>query len=526
MPWQAPGEAIAVWSKFKLAALLAVVGLGALVPLYGDPRRAAVTHPEWARMLLRALQMDDAVQYAASASQAFSVLSWKNTLSFPADRYLRGAGVKIVEEDGERRVAAAEAEGEVAYPLTVLRGGDYRLRVHMRGNPAAPATAEIFELGEKAPVRTFSLVPASLTGWVDGGVTHLDRGPHTTVLRLPAGTAVERLEVAPPCVDAIEPVGGWRADAITLAEDVAVTSVKALDREAELPPAATPIEVGAGSFTPESNAVSLAATGPAAGLEGLWLRAGAGGQRAVVFIELPDPGLYTISVFGSEGAGQSWLADACRKAVVCKPADPVAAQEPQWKVLMTAPFSAGRHFFTVVLREGAAVQRLRAERKKETPEDYVAALRRIGFDVGPSGPIPRAKAVDAMRFLQRRAKELMSPVCGDVVVPQTLVAGTVGLEQGAPVPGPQTVPPESGVAPPIVVPLPGVTPEPPPVPATLSTGPPVPTDPPPTAPPPTTPTVPGPTPTPTLPPPSLPPPSDPPAPTLVMPPSPSPSPIP
>jgi hypothetical protein len=516
---------MAVWSRLKLVGLLAVLGLAALVPLYGDPRKSAVTHPEWARMMLRALQMDEAVQYATSASQAFSVLSWKNTLSFPADRYLRAAGVKIVAEDGERRVAVTEGEGETAYPLSILRGGDYRLRVRMRGNPATPATAEIFELNEKTPVRTFTLVPGSVMGWAEGGVTHLDRGPHTTVLRLPAGTVVERVEVAPPCVDAIEPIGGWKADAITLSEDVAVTSVKALDRESDLPPAAAPIEVGAASFNAESNAVSVASAGPAAGLEGLWLRAGPGGLRAVVFIELPEAGLYTISVFGIQGAGQSWLADACRKAIVCGPADPRAAQEAQWRVLMTAPFSAGRHFFTVVLGQGAAIQRLRAERKKETAEDYVATLKRLGFDVGPSGPIPRAKAVDAMRFLQRRARELLSPTCGDVLMPQTLVANATGLEQPAPVQGPQVTPPESGVAPPVVLPLPGPTPH-----ASITPGPPpttVPTAPPPTTPPTTPPATIPPATTPTPPPPTAPPPPPPttlPQPPTQVVPSPSPSP--
>jgi hypothetical protein len=510
-----------VWSKVKLAALLAVVGLAALVPLYGDPRRAPVTHPEWARMMLRALQLEDAVQYAASASQAFSVLSWKNTLSFPADRYLRGDGIKIVEEAGERQVAAPDGEGEVAYPVSVLRGGDYRLRVRMRGNPAAPAVAELYELNEKAPVRSFSVVPATVMGWSDGGVVHLDRGPHTAVVRLPAGSVLERVEVAPPCVDAIEPIGGWKPAAVALSEDVAVTTVKALDREAELPPAASPIEVDAGRFTTESNAVSVASTGPSPALEGLWLRSGPGGLRAVVFVELPEAGLYTISAFGIEGAGQSWMADACRKAVVCRPPDPLAAREPKWQTLMTAPFSAGRHFFTVVLGAGSSVQRLRAERKKETAEDYVATLRRLGFDVGPAGPISRAKAVDAMHFLQRRARELLETACGDVLMPPVLVA-QAGLEAPAAVQGPQVAPPESGgPPPPLSVPLPAPTPEAPVTPAPPPTVPTAPEPPPPPGPEPTPPPdAPPPTPPPSPPPP---PPSDPPAPTLVQP-SPTPSP--
>ena len=38
-----------------------------------------------ARMLLRALKMDDAVGTAVQASQVFATLSWRNTLAYPAD---------------------------------------------------------------------------------------------------------------------------------------------------------------------------------------------------------------------------------------------------------------------------------------------------------------------------------------------------------------------------------------------------------------------------------------------------------
>ena len=63
------------------AAVVAVTAL-ALLPLYGDPRPSPITHPEWARMVLRAMDLLDNVPLAEQASQVFSTLSWKNSLIY------------------------------------------------------------------------------------------------------------------------------------------------------------------------------------------------------------------------------------------------------------------------------------------------------------------------------------------------------------------------------------------------------------------------------------------------------------
>src|SRR5205807_704781 len=155
-----------VLKRVKLGALIAVVAAAALLPLYGDPRNAPVTHAEWARMLLRGLKMEEAARQATTASQAFAILSWKGSLSLRADR-------------------------------------------------------------------------AAQMGWVDAGRVHLDPGAYTASVLLPRGTALEHVEVAPPCLSPIEPPGGWKAADVLLSEDAAVTIVQALDRESELPPAAS-----------------------------------------------------------------------------------------------------------------------------------------------------------------------------------------------------------------------------------------------------------------------------------------------
>src|SRR5688572_8140661 len=117
----------------QTVALATIVTAAALVPLFGDPRVTPVTHPLWARMLLRALDMNETARASTWASDVFSALSWRDSLIFPADHYLRADGVAVHDQNGVRRVTAREGTGQVVYALGVVRGGDYRMRVRLAG---------------------------------------------------------------------------------------------------------------------------------------------------------------------------------------------------------------------------------------------------------------------------------------------------------------------------------------------------------------------------------------------------------
>ena len=392
-------------SRLKTAALVTIVAAAALVPLFGDPRATPVTHPIWARMLLRALELDEAVRVSTHASDVFSALSWRDSLTYPADHYARADGVGVPQRGERCLVAAGEAAGQVVYPLAVVRGGDYQVRLRMAGDPSRPATAEIVPAGAAAALKTLTFVPPPSAAWVRGGSAHLDPGAYTATVLLPQGSSLEYVEVAPPCLNPIEPVAGWKPAAITTVDDVAVTALKAMDTENELPPASVPLERTGADFQVEAMVIPAATRS----FEALVLKAGRDGLRAVLFVDLPEAGLYTVSVYGLAGSGQRWLADGCRKAVLC-PSDGAL-----WRVVMSQPFAAGRHTFAVALTEGAVVERLRLERKKERVADYLGTLRRLGFDPGPEGPVSRDKAVGAMRFIQDR-RALGARLCGDVVL--------------------------------------------------------------------------------------------------------------
>jgi hypothetical protein len=419
-------------SRLKTAALVIVVAVAALVPLFGDPRLTPVTHPIWARMLLRALEMNEAVRASTRASEAFAALSWRDSLTFPADRYVRGDGVTVRERDGVRAVAASEGTGQIVYPLTVVRGGDYQMRVRLAGAPERPATAEIGRMGGAAALKTLTFVPPASAEWVRGAPTHLDPGSYTATVLLPQGSSLEYVEVAPPCLNPIEPVGGWKPTAPTTVEDVAVTVLKAVDVESELPPADTALERTGGDFQLEASAAPVAAPGP--GFETRTLKADRKGLRAVLTVELPEAGLYTLSAFGVTGGGQRWLADDCRKAILCP------SEGPGWRVVMSQSFGAGRHTFAVALADGAVVERLRLERKKERGADYAATLRRLGFDAGPDGPVSWDRAVAAMRFIQDQRRAVSARLCGDVALPEPGGPSPPVAEAAAPAAAPAPAP--------------------------------------------------------------------------------------
>jgi hypothetical protein len=95
----------------------------------------------------------------------------------------------------------------------------------------------------------------------------------------------------------------------------------------------------------------------------------------------------------------------------------------------------------VTLGPDTVIQRLRLERKKDTVEDYAGTVRRLGLELGPSGPVTRAKADEARRFIERRRGLLPLEACGDIVRPGALLAAAPsgGHEGGGPS-GPATGP--------------------------------------------------------------------------------------
>jgi hypothetical protein len=406
------------------AAVLAAVVT--LVPLHGHSMPDPVTHPEWARMMLRGLDLGDALAYADPPPRAFAILSWRQSEWLRAPEFIAGTEHGVRLEPGSPALLRAWATlGEASFPVTVARPGEYRLRVRMAGETTAPAMVNVVPV-RGGSVRSCTLVPVPARGWVEASKPlRLHPGAYRATVALPRGTVFELMELAPRCIAPIEPLGGWVTDSVLDAEDLAVTLVRAVDRERDLPPADTPIEAASSAFEREDRRA------PTARLEGSTL-----GARATVSVDVPDDGLYSLSAFGVHTAGQQWAADDCRTAVTC----PVPSRVPNWWVVMTVALSAGRHRFTVDLDPRDFVNRVRLERHKDAGADYVDTLRRLGFDPG-EGPVSRDKANEALSWLSKRHHIELGEVCDEPERPALERAALAGVEWQQPVAEPPvTVP--------------------------------------------------------------------------------------
>jgi uncharacterized membrane protein YgcG len=383
-----------------------------LLPLYGDTTPGSVvTHPGWARMVLRGLDLLEGggASVTDTASRAFGVLSGRDSRAWRADHYVRSRAVEVVGQGDARRLRPTGPVGEAVYAMAVARPGDYRLRLRAAG--PEPLEAEVSPIGSDEVVRSFAVPAAAVTGWVDAGVVHLDPGAYDASVLLPPGATLDYVELAPPCLQPIEPPGGWQPTAITTTADVAVTVLEALDMEYELPPAATPLELRASDLLLEDGAPAVESADRA-------FRSGSRGARVLFTTDIPEAGLYTLSVFGLTGSGERWLADGCRTEVIC----PSVSAVPAWRVILSGHFGVGPHGFVVTLGPNAAIERIRFEQKKDAPEDYVGTVERLGLELGPEGPVTRDRAEEARRFLARRRAQEQAELCGDILAPGTLVA--------------------------------------------------------------------------------------------------------
>jgi len=439
--------------RLRTLALAVPLAALALVPLYGDPRQSPVTHSEWARMVLRGLELEEALPASQHASDVFAALSWRTSLAYPADAYLQAQGVAVHEQNGERLLTVTDPlGGEASYHLAVVRGGDYRVRLRLAGAVSEPAWAEIVRYGETDPVKALPVQVPAERGWVDAGQVNLNPGTYHASVLLPEGCDLEFVELAPPCVNPIEPIGGWRAAAVTHLYDVAVTTLQALDMEYELAPADEPVEFGAERFNLVAGRETLqAAYQPQEAIQGRVLRASQGGMAAIVAFEIPRDGLYSVYAYGESAGGQTWTADGCQKATVCP-----SGGGARWWPVLTNRFEPGRHSLAVRLAPGSAVERVRVVRKKDSPEDYLGALRRLGLDLGDEpGPVTRRQAADAMDFIEKKRRETQSAFCDEVepVDPfagVTVAGGSGGiLTPGVPPPFTGTPPTPGGGNPPI-----------------------------------------------------------------------------
>jgi hypothetical protein len=90
---------------------------------------------------------------------------------------------------------------------------------------------------------------------------------------------------------------------------------------------------------------------------------------------------------------------------------------------------------------------VRVVRRKDGPEDYVGALRRLGLDLGDErGPVSRRMAADAMDWIEKKGREAQGELCVPVDPVEPFAGALVaGAPSGIQTPG--LPPPFTGTPP-------------------------------------------------------------------------------
>ena len=217
-----------------------------------------------------------------------------------------------------------------------------------------------------------------------------------------------------------------------------MTALKAIDVEHELPPAATPIEI-TGDAVP----------GGGAGPGGRGAGEGAGPRRDDAAREplgaardrrrssCPRRGSTASAPSCRPGAGQRWLADGCRKAVVCPGEGDGLAADPEPGVRRRAPHARPDPRRRRDARAGA--DREEEERSRRTTWPRCAARLRPGPGrAGDARPGARRRCASCASS----AASLLAALCGDRVPieetptalcpPRWRAATTTGAAPGQP----------------------------------------------------------------------------------------------
>ena len=364
-------------------------------------------------MMLRGLDLlRDSPGINDTATQAFATLSGRQSRAWPAPQYVRAQRVEGLEAEGTKRIRPAGGIGEAVYAFGVARGGDYRLRLHL----AAPGRGR--GRVHRGRLRRGAALVQRARGRHDGLGRRRIAAPRPGRLRGDGAAArgqparVRRARRRRACTRSSRAAAGSRPRS-RRPRTWRVTVLQALDLESELPPAAPPLEYRGSDLQLEDGSRTVAASGEGG------FRGGPRGSRVVLVVDIPETGLYSLSVFGTGSGGQRWLADGCR----------IEPDLPQHRSRGALARRAHRR-----LPEGPALL-LREPRARHGGR--AAAFR---AEEGHAGRLPRdrraarprarrrrvrsraSKAEEARRFLERRRSQRERDLCGDILRPGTLVA--------------------------------------------------------------------------------------------------------
>ena len=292
-------RALYLKSLFSLVLVVATM----ILPFCGTPQAAqlpsdAVTQGEFAASLVRGLGWQAGLPAEPKTADYLAVLSGKRTFRFEAEDVYNAQGDSVTLRDyqlygpfsGAGWLSGIAVPTTVRFTVFLPRGGEYRLKVVSRGD------------GQRwlAGGKEFTVNAGGKLREVDAGTVLLTAGSQEISVLLPPEGGVDAFTlVASGDHPAIEPLGGWRADASLTWSDYAEAMAVLLDLEkgfAAAPSGKPQIVTFQSAATLPPSSITTSADYLGAHVSPKWVRAGGKGAIIDLPLHVNTTGVYGLRV--------------------------------------------------------------------------------------------------------------------------------------------------------------------------------------------------------------------------------------
>ncbi len=379
-------------AKLLLMALLAVLFLQ--FSDFGFAAENPITQGEWAVYLARGLGLEEALSEETPADRIISILGQGGYQRIEGEDYREAADTLRKVDAPEAVIAsrrqwleAGKASGLARYRFELPVGRTAVIRARARGGP------QFWSVDEGGSVM---ITPGEQLDWRDVGSFNLAAGEHEVTVAISPGGALDLFELVGGGSPPIEPVGGFKLLAPLTYGDKAVTIVRALDLENELPidggfyliREAELYDQGSGGFRISQDREP----GPASRDE--WVEPEET-VRVLYIFELPESGLYSFFSRGFGPADKEWTIDLGTAKAIRRPDD---LQKFGWQPMITAFLEAGPHTLEARISEGNGFDVFQVLRRRAGAGDYLQLLSDFGLQEGALPASPEADHREKRRY--------------------------------------------------------------------------------------------------------------------------------
>ncbi len=362
----------------------------AVLPAEGEP----ITQAEWAVFLARGLGLEAALPEGTSAEQFISILGRGGYQKIEGEDYEEATpSLRKVEAPEHLPVSnqhwaeAVEESGAARYRFELPAGRRVTIRARGSGGP------QFWSVNEGASVM---VNPGEELQWEEVGSYNLEPGEQEIMVSIPAGGTLDVFELVSGGEPPIEPLGGFRPGEDLTYGDKAVTIVRGLGLENELP-----IDEGfylireAELYDRAEGDYRIArdrGQGPAS--RGEWVKPEAATRVSYDFT-VPARGLYSILTRGFGQFEEEWFIDLGEARASVRPAD---IRKFSWYPVITVFLDAGPHTLEKRLRAGNGFDAFKIVRRRSGPGDYLQLIADLGFQEDSLPPSPERDRARRRRY--------------------------------------------------------------------------------------------------------------------------------